>query len=213
VLIGNSDYGPAQLAGGSMGTASWSWAVVDACRALLARLAAGDTVPGDGLTVSADTTAPIQSRPNLARHAFGAQFADVAVDLESGEVRVPRLLGVYAVGRVVNPITARSQLIGGIAMGLSMALLEEAVMDPQFGDYHNHDLAGYHVASNADVRDIEVGWVEDHDDHLNPSGVKGLGEIGIVGTAAAIANAVWHATGVRHRNLPIRPDRILDVSQ
>ena len=82
-------------------------------------------------------------------------------------------------------------------------------MDIRYGAYVNHDLATYHVAANADVRSIEVGWVDDHDDQLNPSGVKGLGEIGICGAAAAIANAVWHATGVRHRDLPIRPDRIL----
>jgi xanthine dehydrogenase YagR molybdenum-binding subunit len=82
-------------------------------------------------------------------------------------------------------------------------------MDAQFGDYANHDFVGYHVAANADVQSIEIGWVADHDEHLNPSGVKGLGEIGICGTAAAIANAVWHATGVRHRDLPIRPDRVL----
>jgi xanthine dehydrogenase YagR molybdenum-binding subunit len=130
------------------------------------------------------------------------------VDVSTGEVRVRRLVGVFAVGRVVNPLTARSQLIGGMTMGLSMALHEEAIMDPEFGDYVNHDLAGYHVAAHADVPLIEVDWVDDPDD-VNPTGIKGLGEIGIVGTAAAIANAVWHATGTRHRQLPIRPDRIL----
>jgi F0F1-type ATP synthase assembly protein I len=109
----------------------------------------------------------------------------------------------------IDPVTARSQLIGGITMGLSMAFLEESIMDAQFGDYANHDLVGYYVAANADVQSIEIGWVTDHDEHLNPSGVKGLGEIGICGTAAAIANAVWHATGVRHRDRPIRPDRVL----
>jgi xanthine dehydrogenase YagR molybdenum-binding subunit len=90
-----------------------------------------------------------------------------------------------------------------------MALLEESLMDLRFGDYLNHDLAGYHVASNADVRSIEVSWVDEQDDQTNPSGIKGIGEIGIVGTAAAIANAVWHATGRRQRTLPIRPDRVI----
>jgi xanthine dehydrogenase YagR molybdenum-binding subunit len=121
---------------------------------------------------------------------------------------VRRMLGVFAIGRVVNPLTVRSQLVGGMTMGLSMALHEEAVLDPAFGTHVNADLAGYHIAAHADIPPIEVGWVDDLDLH-NPTGIKGAGEIGIVGTAAAIANAVWHATGVRHRNLPIRPDRVL----
>jgi xanthine dehydrogenase YagR molybdenum-binding subunit len=209
VLIGHSDYGPAQIAGGSIGTSSWSWAVVEACREIRKVLTAGSTIPEGGLTVSVNTAEQIQARPELARHAFGAHFVEVAVDPGSGEVRVPRMLGMFAVGNVVNPLTARSQLIGGMTMGLSMALHEESIMDTRYGAYVNHDLATYHVAANADVRSIEVGWVDDHDDQLNPSGVKGLGEIGICGAAAAIANAVWHATGVRQRDLPIRPDRIL----
>ncbi|WP_308259315.1 xanthine dehydrogenase family protein molybdopterin-binding subunit [Pseudonocardia sp. H11422] len=208
VLIGDSDFGPAQGAGGSLGTASWGWAIVKAARELRDRLA-GAGVPAGGLTVRADTTEDIRALPDVVRHAFGAHFAEVVVDPASGEVRVPRLLGVYGVGRVVNPVTARSQLIGAMTMGLGMALLEEAVVDPQFGDYANHDLAGYHVPVNADVRSVEAHWVDERNDGLNPTGVKGLGEIGIVGTAAAIANAVWHATGVRHRDLPIRPDRVL----
>ncbi|MCW2903766.1 MAG: xanthine dehydrogenase [Streptosporangiaceae bacterium] len=209
VLIGDSDFGAAVIAGGSLGTASWSWAVVKACRQLAAELAGGTAVPDGGLTVSADTAEDVKALPDIVRHSYGAQFAEVAVDVESGEIRVPRLLGIFAVGRVVNPVTARSQLIGGMTMGLSMALLEEAIMDGSFGDYVNHDLAGYHVATNADVQSIEVGWVDESEDDLNPSGVKGLGEVGIVGTAAAIGNAVWHATGLRHRELPIRPDRVL----
>jgi xanthine dehydrogenase YagR molybdenum-binding subunit len=92
---------------------------------------------------------------------------------------------------------------------VSMALHEEAVMDPQFGDYVNHDLAGYHISANADIPAIDVGWVDENDDDVGPVGAKGLGEIGIVGTAAAVANAVWHATGIRQRHLPIRPDRVL----
>jgi xanthine dehydrogenase YagR molybdenum-binding subunit len=95
-----------------------------------------------------------------------------------------------------------------MTMGLSMALFEESVMDPRFGAYVNHDLASYHIASHADVPAIEVAWIDEHDD-LNPMGAKGIGEIGIVGTAAAVANAVHHATGVRLRKLPLRPDRVL----
>ncbi len=131
------------------------------------------------------------------------------VDLDTGEVRVPRLLGIFAAGRIINPKTARSQLIGGMTMGLGMALLEESVMDAEFGDYLNHDLAQYHVAACADVQEIEADWIDEHDPHLNRIGVKGIGEIGIVGTAAAVANAVHHATGNRIRDLPIRLDKLL----
>jgi xanthine dehydrogenase YagR molybdenum-binding subunit len=208
VLIGDSDFGQAQLAGGSLGTGSWGFAITEACRALRTELDGGATVPPDGLTARADTAERVQALPALSRHSYGAQFAEVAVDLSSGEVRVRRMVGIFAVGRVVNPLTARSQLVGGMTMGLSMALHEEAILDPVFGDVVNHDLAGYHVAANADVPPIEVDWVDDADDVI-PTGTKGLGEIGIVGAAAAIANAVWHATGARHRDLPIRPDRVL----
>ena len=120
-----------------------------------------------------------------------------------------RMLGVFAAGRIINPRTARSQFIGGMTMGVSMALLEESIMDAQFGDYVNHDLAQYHVASCADVERIDAHWIDEQDDHLNPMGSKGIGEIGIVGTAAAVANAVFNATGKRVRDLPIRLDKLL----
>jgi xanthine dehydrogenase YagR molybdenum-binding subunit len=145
----------------------------------------------------------------LSRHGFGAQFAEARVDMDTGEVRVPRLLGVFAVGRIMNPLTARSQLVGGMTMGLSMAQHEESTIDREFGDYLNHDLAQYHVAACADVEDIDATWIDEDDPHLNPMGAKGIGEIGIVGTAAAVANAVHHATGRRVRDLPLRLDRVL----
>jgi xanthine dehydrogenase YagR molybdenum-binding subunit len=211
VRIGDSDYGPAMIAGGSMGMASWSWAVVKACRQLCADIEEHGGVPDAGLIARADTTDDIAAQANLARHAFGAQFAEVRVDVDTGEIRVPRLVGVFAAGRVVNAKTARSQLVGGMTWGLSMALFEESLMDAEFGDYLNHDLAGYHIAANADVQRIDVSWLDEQDDQLNPLGIKGIGEIGIVGTAAAIANAVYHATGHRQRHLPIRPDRVLSV--
>jgi xanthine dehydrogenase YagR molybdenum-binding subunit len=209
VEIGDSALPRASLAGGSMGTASWGTAVVRACEALRAELARHDEVPPDGLEGRADTTQEIKGRPELARQAFGAQFVEARVDLGTGEVRVPRVLGVFAAGRIINPKTARSQLIGGMTMGISMALHERSIMDRQFGDYLNHDLAQYHVATCADVVDIEASWVDEHDDELNPMGSKGIGEIGIVGTAAAVANAVHHACGIRVRELPIQPDRLL----
>ncbi|MBA2681364.1 MAG: xanthine dehydrogenase family protein molybdopterin-binding subunit, partial [Ktedonobacteraceae bacterium] len=141
--------------------------------------------------------------------SFGAQFAEVRVDMDSGEVRVPRLLGIFAIGNVMNAKLARSQLLGGMTMGLSMALHEESVMDPRFGDYVNHDLAEYHIATNADVGEVDIAWIDEDDPHINPMGAKGIGEVGIVGTAAAVANAVYNATGVRVRDLPITLDKLL----
>lgn len=208
VRIGDSDYGPAMIAGGSMGTRSWAWAVTAAAGELRERLVPGGTVPPEGVTVRSDTTAAVGALAQRERHSFGAQFAEVAVDVATGEVRVRRMLGVFAAGRIVNPLTARGQLVGGMAWGISMALHEEAVRDPASGGLYGADLAGYHVATHADVPAIEADWVDDPDPD-DPVGIKGIGEIGIVGAAAAVANAVWHATGVRHRNLPIRPDRVL----
>jgi xanthine dehydrogenase YagR molybdenum-binding subunit len=131
------------------------------------------------------------------------------VHADTGETRVPRMLGVFDVGRIVNPLTARSQLIGGMTMGLSMALHEESIIDPRFGHVVNQDFAGYHIAANADVKDIEAIWLGEADPHTNPMGTRGIGEIGIVGAAAAIANAVYHATGRRVRSLPITLDQLL----
>lgn len=209
--IADSDFGPAMIAGGSMGTASWSWAIIKAAQALLART--GGVTPTAPVSVRADTSDDIKAQAEVSRHAFGAQFVEVRVQPGTGEIRVPRMVGVFAAGRIVNPVTARSQFLGGMTFGLSMALHEESIMDLEFGDFANHDLAGYHFATNADVGEIEVGWVEEQDEQTNPAGIKGIGEIGIVGTAAAIANAVWHATGVRQRQLPIRPDRVLAAGQ
>ncbi|WP_333752474.1 xanthine dehydrogenase family protein molybdopterin-binding subunit [Streptomyces sp. IBSBF 2394] len=210
VRIGDSDFGPAMIAGGSMGTRSWAWAVREAARELRERLALGTPIPPEGITVRSDTTEALDALPQKERHSFGAQFAEVAVDPATGEVRVRRMLGIFAAGRIVNPLTARNQLVGGMVWGISMALHEEAVRDRTSGALYAPDLAGYHVATNADVGDIQADWVDDPDPD-DPVGIKGVGEIGVVGAAAAVANAVWHATGVRHRSLPIRPDRILSA--
>ncbi|MEU9499522.1 xanthine dehydrogenase family protein molybdopterin-binding subunit [Streptomyces sp. NPDC048196] len=208
VRIGDSDFGPAMIAGGSMGTRSWSWAVLTAAKELRERLALGADLPPEGITVRSDTTAAIGALAQKERHSFGAQFAEVGVDVTTGEVRVRRMLGVFAAGRIVNPLTARNQFVGGMIWGISMALHEEAVRDRASGGHVGADLAGYHVATHADVPLVEADWVDDPDPD-DPVGIKGIGEIGIVGAAAAVANAVWHATGVRHRHLPIRPDRVL----
>jgi xanthine dehydrogenase YagR molybdenum-binding subunit len=210
VEVGSTELPRAPLAGGSSGTASWGWAVHEAC-ALLARRPAGHTgpLPEQGVAARADTTGTADAESEWARHAFGAHFAEVAVDTVSGEVRVGRLLGVYAAGRILNARTARSQFVGGMTMGLGMALTEGSTMDAAFGDFTESDLASYHVPVHADVAEIEAHWLDEDDPHLNPMGSKGIGEIGIVGTAAAIGNAVHHATGVRFRELPLTPDRVL----
>ncbi|MBL3808159.1 MULTISPECIES: xanthine dehydrogenase family protein molybdopterin-binding subunit [Streptomyces] len=212
VRIGDSDFGQAMIAGGSMGTRSWAWAVTAAAAELLERLALGTGIPPEGVTVRSDTTEALAALAQKERHSFGAQFAEVAVDTATGEVRVRRMLGIFAAGRIVNPLTARNQLVGGMTWGISMALHEEAVRDHRTGAHYAPDLAGYHVATHADVPDIEADWVDDHDPD-DPVGIKGIGEVGIVGAAAAVANAVWHATGVRHRDLPIRPDRIITAAR
>jgi xanthine dehydrogenase YagR molybdenum-binding subunit len=142
-------------------------------------------------------------------HSFGAHFAEVRVDPDFGEVRVTRFAGVFDIGRVMNMKLAESQMRGGIVMGIGMALMEETVLDKNLGRIVNRDLAEYHVPVHADVPLIDVVLLENFDEYASPIGAKGAGEIGIVGAAAAIANAVYHATGVRVRDLPITPDKLL----
>ncbi|MBC3191369.1 xanthine dehydrogenase family protein molybdopterin-binding subunit [Pseudonocardia sp. C8] len=205
VRIGDTAYPTASVAGGSTGTATWGSAVVAAAREFRAKY--GDA-PADGDTARAEVPAN-DAADRYAMSAFGAQFAEVAVHADTGEIRVPRLYGTFAVGRVINPRLARSQLTGGMTMGLGMALHEHGVFDPRTGHVVNHDLAEYHVPAHADVADLRADWIDEHDPYVNPMGAKGVGEIGIVGTAAAVANAVWHATGVRVRDLPITLDALL----
>ena len=210
IRIGDSALPEAMIAGGSMGTPSWTWAVIKACRALKDRIAEhAGIVPAGGLSAHADTEDDLSGLSRYANYSFGAQFAEARVDVDSGEVRVPRLLGVFAAGRIIDATLARSQFIGAMTMGLSMALLEEATMDPAFGDFPNHDLASYHIATCADVLDIDARWIDEDERNLGPAGAKGIGEVGITGTAAAITNAVYHATGIRVRDLPVRLDKLL----
>ncbi|MGC4946877.1 xanthine dehydrogenase family protein molybdopterin-binding subunit [Streptomyces sp. DT224] len=208
--IGDSGLPDAPLAGGSSGTASWGWAVHKAASTLAERLAArSGPLPAEGVTVTADTTEETAEESPYARHAFGAHFAEVAVDTRTGEVRVRRMLGVFAAGRILNSRTARSQFIGGMTMGIGMALTEGSTLDPVYGDFTECDLASYHVPVCADVAAVDAHWIEEDDPHLNPMGSKGIGEIGIVGAAAAVGNAFRHATGARVRTLPLTPDRVL----
>ena len=203
--IGDTDLPKATVAGGSSGTSSWGWAIVAAAREL--RRLHGSRPPS-GAEASAETPEEADDE-TFAQHSFGAQFAEVRVNPETGEVRVARMLGVFSAGRIINPRLARSQLIGGMTMGLSMALHEQSVMDEKLGLIVSHDFAGYHIATNADVADLDAIWLDEVDERSTPMGSRGIGEIGIVGAAAAIANAVYHATGKRIRALPITPDKLL----
>jgi xanthine dehydrogenase YagR molybdenum-binding subunit len=146
---------------------------------------------------------------NYAFNSHSAVFVEVKVDEDLGTVQVSRVVSAVAAGRILNPKTARSQILGGVVWGIGMALQEDSVLDHQFGRFINHDLAGYHVPVHADIPEIEVLFVEEQDTVVNPLGVKGVGEIGLVGVAAAIANAVYHATGKRVRELPITLDKLL----
>jgi xanthine dehydrogenase YagR molybdenum-binding subunit len=144
-----------------------------------------------------------------AMHAHGAVFAEVKVDPDLGQIRVTRLVGAFAAGRIINPHLARSQIYGGMIWGMSFALHERAIMDRRSGRILNADLAEYHVPVNADVPRLEALMVDEHDPHVNALGIKGVGEIGITGSAGAVANAVWHATGIRVRRFPIGIDDLV----
>jgi xanthine dehydrogenase YagR molybdenum-binding subunit len=164
-------------------------------------------------------TSEVTSEPNervleqYSHFAHSAVFAEVRLDEELGMLRVERIVSAVAAGRILNPKTARGQILGGIVGGIGMALHEETVIDHRFGRFMNHNLAEYHVPVNADIHAIDVIFVHEEEHRLNPLGVKGVGEIGIVGTAAAIANAVFHATGVRVRDLPISIDKLLELRE
>ncbi|SMB97375.1 xanthine dehydrogenase, molybdenum binding subunit apoprotein [Hymenobacter roseosalivarius DSM 11622] len=144
-------------------------------------------------------------------HSFGAHFCEVRVDPELGTVRVSRWVSVHAAGRILNAKTARSQIIGGSIFGIGNALMEATHRDDTFARYTNATLADYHIPVNADIPEMTVEFIEEHDPYINAMGVKGIGEISMVGVAAAVANAVFHATGKRVRDLPITPDKILSA--
>ncbi|QCR21433.1 xanthine dehydrogenase family protein molybdopterin-binding subunit [Pontibacter sp. SGAir0037] len=152
---------------------------------------------------------PAEEQSNYAPYAHSATFVEVKVDEDLGTVKVTRVVSAIAGGRIINPKTARSQILGGVVWGIGAAMEEESVMDNNLGRFINHDLDKYHVPVNADIHDVEVIFVEEKDDIVNPIGAKGLGEIGIVSVAPAIANAIFHATGKRVRELPITLDKLL----
>jgi xanthine dehydrogenase YagR molybdenum-binding subunit len=152
---------------------------------------------------------PSEEREKYAMLAHGAQFVEVKVDPDLGTVRVTRALEVTACGKTINAKTSHSQEIGGVVWGIGMALQEATEIDHRYGRIMNPNLQHYHVPVNADVHEIETMFVEEDDTVVNPLGVKGMGELGMVGIPAAIANAVFHATGRRIRELPMTPDKLL----
>ena len=233
IELGDSALPMAAGSGGSFGAGSSASALYDACLALrraIASAAALDpararfedgTVITDAGTRSLKGLAPpgglvadgeIDPGDNArlsSQQSYGAQFAEVAVDRDTGEIRLRRMLGVFAAGRILNAKTARSQAIGGMIFGIGAALHEALVTDLRTGHFVNHDLAEYHVPVHADVPDIEVVFLPERDEMSNPLRSKGIGELGISGAGAAIANAVSHATGHRIRDYPITLDKVL----
>lgn len=223
VNIGDSSLPPAAGAVGSVGAASYANAVNDACEKITQELltksgkqffvrpTASQLMRSEKLTefqTRVDSKAP-ESAEEYSAHSFNANFAEVAVNKSTGMIRVNRFLAVTGAGKILNPKTARSQIIGGNVWGIGMALTEESVVDPRWGNFVTRSFADYHVPANLDIGHLDAIFINENDEHVNTLGVKGIGEVGIVGVAAAVANAVFNATGKRVRALPITPDKVL----
>ena len=230
--LGDSDYPATPGSGGSWGAASSGSGLFDACTNLRERLAtkmginvadatfANGSLSGTGKSETLGALAgtlgmqasgeikPGAMAKQFSQQGYGAHFAEVAVNIDTGEVRVRRLLGVFAAGRILNEKTARSQISGAMIWGVGTALFEDAVVDKRDGHFVNHDLAEYHVPSHADIPKIDVFFISEIDDKTNPLKIKGVGELGICGSGAAVANAVYNATGVRVREFPITLDKV-----
>ncbi|MDQ1229538.1 xanthine dehydrogenase family protein molybdopterin-binding subunit [Sphingomonas sp. SORGH_AS_0879] len=234
MALGDTNDPPAAGSGGSWGAASAGSAVYLAAERVREKLAkamgvkAEDLTLKDGMAIGDNRSVPLtelvgedglsaigEIKPGAQEKQFnqasyGAHFAEVGVNVVTGEVRVRRMLGVFAAGRVLNAKTARSQCLGGMTFGIGTALTEELIHDPRTGKLVNHDLAEYHVPVNADVPQQEVHFLDERDIHANPIHAKGIGELGISGAAPAVVNAIYNATGIRVRDMPVTLDKLLD---
>jgi xanthine dehydrogenase YagR molybdenum-binding subunit len=223
VELGNSEFPEAPVNGGSWGTASVGSAVLATCAELKKNVTAAiGSWPNDPkqlekafakagkkqIEAEAKTEPDKETREKFSFQSFGALFIEVRVD-SLGQARVTRATGVYDVGRILNHKLAQSQIYGGVIFGLGMALMEATVPDLQTGRITNANLAEYHVPTIADIPQFEVEFLDEPDPHMPEIGARGIGEIGIVGAPAAVANAIFHATGRRVRDLPITPDKLI----
>ena len=232
VELGDTDFPFAAGSGGSFGAASAGSALYVACDNLRqSLLKAGDLNPDgavfrDGAVTSGNRTEaltdlaksgleasgeikPGEMKQKFSQYSYGAHFAEVGVDADTGEIRLRRMLGVFTGGRILNAKTARSQAIGGMTFGVGAALMEDAVVDPRYSYFVNHDMAEYHVPVHADLPEIDAVFLPELDDKANPLKSKGLGELGICGAGAALANAIHNATGIRVREYPLTLDKML----
>jgi xanthine dehydrogenase YagR molybdenum-binding subunit len=232
VELGDTSFPHSAGSGGSWGAGSSGSALFEACNALREKLAQaagmdpktirfanGNIASGEqsrkltdlvGAGMGADgEIRPGRNNKDFSQQSYGAHFAEVGVDADTGEVRVRRMVGVFTAGRVLNAKTARSQAIGGMVFGVGAALHEELTLDPRFGYFVNHDLAEYHVPVHADIPAIDAVFLAELDDRSNPLKSKGIGELGICGAGASIANAVYNACGARIRDYPITLDKLL----
>ncbi len=208
--LGRSDFPPTPPHGGSMTLASVGSAVRAACTAALDQRQARAGRPDGAIEASATAGPDAEVRSRFSMHAFGAVFVEVAIDPDVGTIRVRRVVGAYGAGRIVNPRLAASQCTGGMVGGIGMALMERTALDPRDGRPVNAHMADYLVPVNLDIQALEAHFVDEVDPHVNELGVKGLGEIALVGVAPAVANAVFHATGKRVRELPIRIEHLVE---
>ncbi|MGJ7615654.1 MULTISPECIES: molybdopterin cofactor-binding domain-containing protein [unclassified Variovorax] len=235
IELGDSDFPATPGSGGSWGAASAGSALFDACTHLREQIARrmnakpADVMFAEGRAMAggrSETLGALAGTIGLraegqikkgdmskkfSQQAYGAHFAEVAVDIDTGEVRLRRMLGVFAAGRILNMKTATSQATGAMIWGVGSALFEDAVVDTRHGAFVNHDLAEYHVPSHADIPAVEALFLDEVDDKTNPLKIKGVGELGICGAGAAVANAVYNATGVRIRDYPLTLDKVLGL--